>query len=122
MSQQIITLPRVIFRKDESKAIKHIIKEDGAPIDLTGWIIELYINGVKLKTITTNSDPNVAGIISDQGSNTGEYFFVIRTEDITQFATSKIRELQAYMRYITPETSPPRVFSNVEFIFELKNL
>jgi len=62
------------------------------------------------------------GQIKNQTTNRGEYFFTLLAADLAPLApaSGQVKRLLAHVRYVTPETNPPRVFSNVEFTVDLK--
>lgn len=120
----IVLLPIVTFRVDESKILAHRLKVNGVNQDLTGWTLELYLDGSKLKTISTASDPATQGQVRDQVVAPGEYFFTILAADLAPLlaaSPNRVRELRAHVRYTSPDASPPRIFSNVEFAFVVKS-
>jgi hypothetical protein len=108
----LVRLQDVVRRSDESKTLTHKLKVNGVSENMTGWTVELYLAGSLAKAITQASAPETAGRIKDQTASPGEYFFTLLAQDL---ALHKGRSVQAYVRYVTPEVSPPRVFSNVEF-------
>ena len=111
----ITILPDIYLRSNESKALQHKLKINGITTSLVGWTIELYVSGTIYKTITEASDDTTAGIIKNQTTNTGEYEFVILAADWALIAACRPLTLPCYVRYITPDVTPPKVFSNVEF-------
>jgi hypothetical protein len=111
-----VHLPEVAFRIDESRGISHRLEINGVAPDLTAWSIELYVNGALTRTITTASNLSTVGRIALQTTNAGEYTFTLLAADIvTLLGESTRKALPAYIRYVTPDVSPPRIFSGVSF-------
>jgi len=121
LAGEFVTLSSVTFRKDESKILAQKLLINNVVEDLTGWTIELYAEGTKIKTITLSSNQATQGIIRNQTTNKGEYFFTLLSADLTSLIGSvPERRLISYVRYITTDVSPPRTFSNVEFVLIIK--
>ena len=118
---KILKLTDVEFRSDESKILAHKLSINAVAQNLTGWTIKLFANETLLKTITTASASTTQGKIKDQGANVGEYFFTLLSADlVTLKSGSTIARVPCYVRYETGEIDPPRTFSNVEFILEIR--
>ena len=118
---KVVKLSDVEFRFDESKILAHKISINGVAVNLTGWTIQLYANTIPIKSITTGSASATQGKIKDQTATPGEYFFTLLATDLTSLKGSQsVARVPCYVKYTTPDVDPPRVFSNVEFILEIR--
>ena len=118
---KIYKLPDVTFRVDESKILSHKLKINGVTEDMTSWTVQLYVGGSLLKTITIASSQATQGRIKDQSTSPGQYYFTILASDLASLLQSAVeKSSDAYVKFTTTDTSPPRVFSNVEFKFLVK--
>jgi hypothetical protein len=104
------------FRSNESRALNHRLIYNGSPVDMSTWTIELWWNGSAQKSITTVSSAATQGKIQNQGTNLGQYFFTILAADLVALLGSNSTiTVPMRVRFVTPDTAPPRVFSNVVF-------
>lgn len=115
----LVTLPEVWLRSNESKTLDFKLRINDTVQDLTGWTIELYLDNVLTRSITTVTAAATVGQIKDQTTNKGEFFFTLLAADLAALAVCPETNIGAYIRFVTGST-PPNDFSNVSFNILLK--
>ncbi len=120
-----VFLPQVIYlRPNESKTIAQVLEDAGVAVDLTGWTVELHVqdesgNYQLTKSITDSSSPATVGVIDDPTN--GAYYFTILAADIATIlgTTVTASHRRAYVRHVSPATSPPRTLAIAEFLIQI---